>query len=114
MHVVGPPLQQSDEESPNDSVNVEPAEVALRLMRIVAARLRVLSLIDVAVSVTLAGAGSLTGAVYVIAAPAALESADNVPHEAPEQPAPERLQKTPAAAGSFVTVAVNCCVANGA
>jgi len=95
-------------------VNVEPADVALRLIRIVAARLRVLSLIDVAVSVTLAGAGSLTGAVYVIAAPDALESADNVPHDAPEQPEPERLQKTPAPAGSFVTVAVNCCVPNGA
>jgi hypothetical protein len=112
--VVGPPLQQRDDESPNDSVSVEPGDVALRLMRIVAVRLRALSLIAVAVSVTVAGAGSIPGAVYVMAAPEALESADNVPHEAPEQPEPERLQKTPAPAGSFVTVAVNCCVPNGA
>jgi len=85
-----------EDESPNDSVKAEPVDVALRLTTIVALLLRVLSLADFAVSVTFAGAGSIAGAVYVMATPDGLVSADNVPHDVPEQPGPERLQNTPA------------------
>ena len=38
-------------------------------------------------------------------APDALELADSVPHVAPEQPLPVKLQVTPLFCGSFVTVA---------
>jgi hypothetical protein len=68
---------------------------------------RVLSLTEVAVSVTVAGVGAVAGAVYVTAAPEALELLDRAPHAAPEQPAPDRLQVTPLFCASFVKVAMN-------
>jgi hypothetical protein len=77
---------------------------------IVAVPFFVPSVTEVAVSVTLAGTGTLLGAVYVIAAPEALEGADKVPHVAPLQPVPESAQVTPLFCESFVTVAVKFCV----
>ena len=62
---------------------------------IVAAAVLLVSATDFAVSVTIAGAGTLAGAVYVIAAPDALDAADNVPQAAPVQPAPVNVQVTP-------------------
>lgn len=44
-----------------------------------------------------------------MAAPDALEVADNVPHVAPLQPAPESVQLTPLLELSLVTVAVKAC-----
>jgi hypothetical protein len=73
---------------------------------IVAAAVLLVSATDFAVSVTIAGAGTLAGAVYVIAAPDALDAADNVPQAAPVQPAPVNVQVTPLFWVSFVTVAV--------
>ena len=77
---------------------------------IVAVPFFVPSVTEVAVNVTLAGTGTLLGAVYVIAAPEALEVADKVPHVAPLQPVPESVQVTPLFCESFVTVAVKFCV----
>jgi hypothetical protein len=77
---------------------------------IVAAAVLLVSVADLAVSVTTAGEGTLTGAVYVIAVPDALDVADNVPHAAPEQPAPLNVHVTPLVCVSFVTVAVTLCV----
>jgi hypothetical protein len=71
----------------------------------------VVSATDVAVSVTVGGVGTFAGAVYVIATPEPLDAADNVPHVAPLQPAPESAHVTPLLAGSLVTVAVNGCAA---
>ena len=65
------------------------------LIEIFAELERALSLTEVAVMVTVAGVGALTGGVYVMAAPEALELFDTVPHVAPAQPAPERVQVTP-------------------
>jgi hypothetical protein len=56
---------------------------------------RLLSLADLAVSVTVAGVGAAAGAVYVMAAPEALEPAERVPQATPEHPGPERLHVTP-------------------
>jgi hypothetical protein len=67
----------------------------------------VLSVIEVAVNVTVAGAGAVAGAVYVIPVPDALPVAEIVPQFAPVQPAPDKLQLTPLLAGSFFTVGVN-------
>src|SRR6202162_6308149 len=61
---------------------------------------------DVAVTVTVTGAGALAGAVYVIAAPEGLEAADKVPQEAPEQAVPFNDQATPLFCASFCTVTV--------
>ena len=61
----------------------------------VAAAVLLVSVTDLAVSVTTAGAGTLAGAVYVIAAPEALDVADSVPQVAPEQPAPVSVHVTP-------------------
>jgi hypothetical protein len=83
-----------------------PAEVAAVTV-IVAAADFVLSLTEVAVNVTVAGLGTLAGAVYVTAEPEALVVGATVPHAAPLQPAPDSVQVTPLAALSFVTVAVN-------
>jgi hypothetical protein len=77
---------------------------------IVALALRVLSVAEVALIVTVAGDGRLAGAVYVIAVPEALEAADKVPQAAPLQPAPDNVQFTPLFCESFVTVAVKFCV----
>ena len=55
----------------------------------------VVSVTAVAVSVTVAGFGTLVGAVYVMATPEALDAADKVPHVAPVQPAPDKVQVTP-------------------
>jgi hypothetical protein len=62
-----------------------------------------------AVTVTVAGEGTAAGAVYVIAAPEALEVPDKVPQVAPEQPAPVSVHATPLFNGSFCTVAVMLC-----
>ena len=64
----------------------------------------------VALSVTVAGLGTAAGAVYVIAAPEALEFAERVPHVAPLHPEPASVQLTPLAAPSFATDAVNVAV----
>ena len=77
---------------------------------IAAAAVLVVSVTDLAVSVTTAGAGTLAGAVYVIAAPDALEVDDSVPHVAPEQPAPVSAHVTPLFCESFATVAVKVVV----
>jgi hypothetical protein len=55
----------------------------------------VASAIEVAVRVTVAGAGTVAGAVYVIAVPEALEAADIVPQVAPVHPVPVNFQLTP-------------------
>ena len=77
---------------------------------IVATPVFVPSASEVAVSVTVAGPGVVAGAVYVIAAPEALELAERVPHVAPEQPVPDNAQLTPLFCVSLVTVAVNALV----
>ena len=77
---------------------------------IVATALLLASIADFAVTVTVAGDGTFAGAVYVIAAPEALEVADSVPQAAPVQPAPASAHVTPLFCGSFVTVAVTLCV----
>jgi len=50
---------------------------------------------DLAVSVTVAGDGTLGGAVYVIASPDALEVAESVPQAEPVQPDPLNVHVTP-------------------
>ena len=77
---------------------------------IVAAAVLVVSVTDVAVSVTVAGVGTLAGAVYVMAVPEALEFAESLPQVAPMQPGPASVQVTPLPCKSFVTVAINACV----
>jgi len=77
---------------------------------IVAVPVLVPSATEVAVKVTVAGLGTLTGAVYVIAAPDALDGAESIPQVAPAHPAPESVQFTPLFCGSLVTVAVNALV----
>jgi hypothetical protein len=69
----------------------------------------VVSATDVAVKVTVAGEGTLDGAVYVMAVPDALEEADSAPHDEPLQPAPESDQVTPLPELSLLTVDVNDC-----
>jgi hypothetical protein len=71
----------------------------------------VVSATEVPVNVTVAGFGTAAGAEYVIATPEALEAADSVPHVAPLQPEPDRVQVTPLFEGSFATVAVSDWVA---
>lgn len=73
---------------------------------IVAEAVRDVSATEVALSVTVAGDGTVAGAVNVIAVPEALELADNVPQVAPLQPVPVRVHVTPLFCASFVTVAV--------
>ena len=77
---------------------------------IVVPALLLTSATDCAVSATTAGAGTFAGAVYVIAAPDALDAADKVPHVAPAHPAPLNAHVTPLFCGSCVTVAVTLCV----
>ena len=62
---------------------------------IVATAVLLTSATDLAVSVTAAGAGTAAGAVYVMAAPDALEVAESVPQIAPVQPAPVNVHVTP-------------------
>jgi hypothetical protein len=78
---------------------------------IVAVPAFVLSATEVAVSVTVADDGTLTGAVYVTAAPDALVVGATVPHVAPLQPVPDTVQLTPLFCESFVTVAAKFAVA---
>ncbi len=56
---------------------------------------------EVATAATIAGEGAFAGAVKVIAAPEALAAADNVPHDAPLQPAPLKDHVTPLFCESF-------------
>jgi hypothetical protein len=77
---------------------------------IVVAAVFVVSATDFAVSVIVAGLGTLPGAVYVMATPEALALADKLPHAAPLQPAPLKLQLTPLFCVSFCKVAVTLCV----
>jgi hypothetical protein len=65
---------------------------------------------EVAVSVTVGGAGILVGAVYLIDAPDALAPADKVPQALPLQPVPDSAQVTPRFCESFCTVAAKVCV----
>lgn len=76
------------------TVTTMAAGVAEVIVRVVTADF-VASAIEVAVRVTVAGAGTVAGAVYTIAAPEALEAADNVPQVAPVHPAPANVQVTP-------------------
>ncbi|HEX4380492.1 MAG TPA: hypothetical protein VH022_10685 [Candidatus Acidoferrum sp.] len=69
------------------------------------------SLTDVAVSVTVAGLGTVAGAVYVIAAPDALVVGVTDPHSFAV--AHDAAHVTPFAALSLLTVAVKLCVAFG-
>ena len=77
---------------------------------IVAVPVFVPSATDVAVNVTVAGDGTVAGAVYVIATPDALVVADSAPHVAPEHPVPASVQFTPLFCASLLTVAVKFCV----
>ena len=63
----------------------------------------------VAVTITVAGEGTLPGAVYVIIAPEALDVLESAPHAVPEHPAPATAQVTPRFSGSFATVALKFC-----
>jgi hypothetical protein len=63
-----------------------------------------------AVNVIAPGEGTFAGAVYVIAAPEALEVADRMPQVVPLQPAPFNVQLTPLFCASFCTVALKACV----
>jgi hypothetical protein len=78
---------------------------------IVATALLVLSETEVAVNVTVGGAGTLTGALYVTATPEALAAGATVPHAAPLHPVPDTVHITPLFALSLVTVAVKFCAA---
>jgi hypothetical protein len=71
----------------------------------------VVSVTDVAVSVTVAGLGTVPGAVKTIGVPEALVAEDKAPHVAPVHPEPESVQVTPLFAESPVTVAVKVVVA---
>ena len=62
---------------------------------IAALALFVLSVTEVAVSVTPGGTGTLTGAVYVTATPEALAAGATVPHVAPLHPVPDNVHVTP-------------------
>jgi hypothetical protein len=86
------------------------APVLAAVTVIVTAALLVPSRTEVAVNVTVAGVGTVLGAVYVIATPEALDAADRVPQVAPLQPVPARVQATPLFCESFVTVAAKFCV----
>jgi hypothetical protein len=68
----------------------------------------VLSARDVDLRVTAAGTGTFAGAVYVMAAPDALEVVDSVPQDVSWQLEPNSTQVTPLFCGSFCTVAMNC------
>ena len=68
------------------------------------------SAMEVAVRTTAAEEGISEGAVYVMAAPEALEAADSVPQALALQPGPDRAQETPLFWLSLATVAVNVCV----
>jgi hypothetical protein len=86
-------------------VTVIPPAAAIAIV-IVALADFVVSVTDVAVSVTVAGLGTLPGAVNVIGVPDALLGVDKFPHAAPVQPEPVSVQVTPLFAESPVTVAV--------
>lgn len=90
-----------------ESETATPA-VAPAVIVIVAAADFVPSVTDVAVIVTVAGLGTVPGAVYMIAVPDALVVADSEPQ--PFAVAHERAQVTPLLALSFVTVAVTACI----
>jgi len=61
----------------------------------------VVSVTEVAVTVTIAGVGTAAGAVYVVGAPLAVLAGLNVPHVEHGVPLCETVQLTPAFAGSF-------------
>jgi hypothetical protein len=71
---------------------VPPAEGVIVMVE---AALFEVSVTEVAVSVTVAGEGTATGAVYVMATPEALELEEIVPHVTPLHPAPDNTQVTP-------------------
>jgi hypothetical protein len=76
---------------------------------IVAAADLLVSATAVAVTITVAGEGTVPGAVNVIVAPEALAVLDSAPHAAPAHPAPDSAHVTPRFSGSFVTVALKLC-----
>ncbi len=82
-------------------------EETLPVIVMVAVSCLVGSVIDLAVSVTVAGEGVALGAVYVTEL---LELLDRVPHAFPVQPEPESDQVTPFPWESFCSVVVNVCV----
>ena len=67
----------------------------------IAAAVLLVSVTDLAVSVTVAGDGTFAGAVYVIEAPEALDVEESEPQEDPEQPKPVSVQVTPLLPESF-------------
>lgn len=89
----------------SDRVTPTGADAAATVM--VAAVVLVASATEVAVNVTVAGLGTLAGAVYVTATPEALLLAESAPHVAALQPAPDSAHVTPLFPASLVTVAMN-------
>jgi hypothetical protein len=71
------------------------------VIAIVALADTLLSLTEVAVSVTLVGFGIVPGAVYVTATPEALDELDSVPQAVSLQPLPDNVHVTPLLCGSF-------------
>jgi hypothetical protein len=67
------------------------------------------SAMEVALSVTVIGFESGTGAAYVIGTPETLDVPESVPQLAPLHPAPESVQLTPLFCTSFWIVAVKLC-----
>src|SRR5271168_3665920 len=76
----------------------------------VAEELLVASATAVAVTVIVAGVGTLAGAVYVTLPPEALDVAESAPQVTPLQPVPASDQVTPSLCTLFCTVAVKTCV----
>jgi hypothetical protein len=91
-------------------VTVTPPAVEAAIVMVALADF-VLSSMEAAVSVIVAGFGIAPGAVYVIGVPDALVAADKLPQLAPLHPEPESAQLTPLFEESPVTVAVNGVVA---
>src|SRR6202451_310158 len=71
----------------------------------------VVSVMEVAVNMTVGGLGNAPGAVNIIGVPDALVAADKLPHEAPPHSEPASVQVTPLFEESPVTVAVKVVVA---
>jgi len=91
-------------------VTVAPPVVEATIVMVVLADF-VLSSMEAAVSVTVAGLGIAPGAVNVIGVPDALVAADKLPHVAALHPEPENDQATPCFEKSLATVAVKGAVA---
>ena len=92
-------------------VTVTPPAVEAAIVMVALADF-VLSSMEAAVSVIVAGFGIAPGAVYVIGVPDALVVADKLPHVAALHPEPDNDQATPSFEKSAATVAVKGAVAS--